>query len=418
MKERWQYIVLGVCALLLVLAGFYMSWYRAQNGTEDMADGQTETADGAYITLSGADCSITGSGAVAVGDRVMISRPGTYEFSGTRDDGQIYVNAGDEAPVVLVFDGLEMINKTEPAVYIEQAKETRILLADGSENLLQSGSADEETTQGTAEEEETGDLLDVAEDAVSGGALYSRDDLTVTGDGSLTVCGYVHDGIHGNDSLTIAGGTITVTAAKKGVHANDCLVVGDGELKILDSFEGLEADQIYIDGGDISISSRDDGINAFSDLTVQDGTIYVNARGDGLDSNGDLTVNGGALVVDGPDDDRNGALDYGWENDGTCRVNGGIVLAVGASGMAESFDTSSGQASVCLDLNMAEAGSRICILDAEGNELFSHTAAKCFSNLVFSCPELSEGGVYQILVEDQSTQVTLTSKTTYESARQ
>ncbi len=442
MKRQWRYTVIGVCVALLILAGLYMQGYRAQHDSEDTAETQTTVSAGTYIRLSEDDCSIDGTGAEVDGDKILISRPGTYALSGSREEVQIYVDAGDDGAVTLILDGVTLTNTEEPAIYIEQAKETQLQLAAGSENLLQSGSMDEssgEAEEETAEEEDTvsaSAFFEQIEDDTAGGALYSRDDLTISGDGSLTVNGYLHDGIHGNDNLTILGGEITITAAKKGIRSNDSLVIGGGTLKILDSYEGLESNQIFIDGGEISITARDDGINAYggqiqagkgSDgkktetmpaLTIEGGTVYVNAQGDGLDSNGDLTVNGGTLLVDGPESSMNGALDYGRENGGSCKVGGGTVLAIGASGMAETFGSFSAQASFELELDETEAGTKIRVLDETGEELISHTAAKRFSNLVFSCPELKEDGIYQVFLDERQIQVTMTSNTTHATVRE
>ncbi len=425
MKRQWRYVILGVCAALLILAGVYMLWYRSQNTSENAADTHTQESVDTYILLSGESCTIQGAGAEADGGKVLISRPGIYALSGSWEEGQIYVDAGDDGTVTLILDGAELTNTTEPVIYIEQAKETDLELAADSENLLQSGLADQGTSQ--PEQEETEE---------TGGALFSRDDLTISGDGSLRVYGYLHDGIHGNDSLTILGGTITITAANKGIRSNDSLVIGGGSVEILDSYEGLESNQIYIDGGDVSITARDDGINAYGGqvqagkgsggkktetmpaLTIAGGSVYVNAQGDGLDSNGDLTISGGTLVVDGPESSMNGALDYGRENGGSCQVNGGTALAVGSTYMAETFGSSSTQASFELVLDTTEEGAQIRILDEEGEELFSHTAAKSFSDLVFSCPELEEDGIYTVCIGDRSIQVTMTSKTTRATVRE
>jgi hypothetical protein len=142
--------------------------------------------------------------------------------------------------------------------------------------------------------------------------------------------------------------------------------------------------------------------------------LYVNAQGDGLDSNGNLTISGGETIVDGPSNDGNGALDSGSESGGVCKVEGGTILAVGSSGMAESFDDSqSTQYSFLhnLDSHFAE-GTEIKILDEKGNELFSHTAARTGNSIVFSSGELEKGKTYTISVGDEKTDVTLDSMTT------
>ena len=91
------------------------------------------------------------------------------------------------------------------------------------------------------------------------------------------------------------------------------------------------------------------------------------------------------------------------ENGSACLVSGGTVLAIGSSDMAETFDGESGQCSFLY--NFAEtfaAGTRIAVTDAAGNVLFEHIAAKEFSSVVFSRPELAFGDTCVLSVGEQT----------------
>ncbi len=427
---------------------------------EDVSTGGEEEVS-AVITLSDAGISVSGAagneapGVKTDGGVVEITAEGIYEISGSLSDGQIYVEASDDDTVTLLLNGVNLINESEPAIYAENAGKIRIRLAEGSDNLLQSGTS----------------MPEAADENASGGTVFSRDDLTISGSGSLTVNGYINDGIHGNDDLkikngnievnavhhavkangtitveggsldltsgadginsegdiVIAGGEISVAAGDDGIHADTELTVEDGSVEITDSYEGIEANRIYIEDGDISITSRDDGFNANGgqsrfgfaampdnegtkeaaetedpELIIDGGTIYVNAGGDGLDSNRDLIVNGGYIIVDGPENSANGAIDSGTENSGVCQINGGTVLAIGASGMAERFGDSSTQASFRLKFDTAGAGTKIIIADASGNEIFAYTSAKSFSSVVFSSPDIEVGEDYVVTIGSES----------------
>jgi len=132
----------------------------------------------------------------------------------------------------------------------------------------------------------------------------------------------------------------------------------------------------------------------------------VNAGGDGIDSNGDIQIEGGIVVVDGPTNNRNGALDSGTENGGQLLCNGGTVLAIGASGMAECFDQTSSQSFLELILSdSVPKGTGLEISDSDGNILFSHTAAKKFNSVVFSCAKLKAEETYTIIVNNQPHEV-------------
>lgn len=229
--------------------------------------------------------------------------------------------------------------------------------------------------------------------------------------GTFVVDSY-DDAFHSNGSILISGGNITVSSGDDGIHADEELTITGGNIQITKSYEGLESNQVIIQGGEIDIVSSDDGINAngeqdIPNLRIIDGNISINAQGDGLDSNGNLSIEGGVVVVDGPTFNGNGAIDSGFENGGSCIISGGTVLAIGSSGMAETFEENSSQCSFLYSLDSSfEAGSEIVILDQEGNILFQHTAEKEASSIVFSCPQISVGNTYQLKVNDNIIEIT------------
>lgn len=179
------------------------------------------------------------------------------------------------------------------------------------------------------------------------------------------------DSIHSNANIMIADGTYTLATGDDGVHADDALTVNGGTITVTESYEGLEGLTVTINDGTIDITARDDGINTaggtdqsgfgtFGDhfkgmdsaddeteettdnemwMELNGGYIHILAGGDGVDSNGDLTINGGEIYIDGPSDNGNSAIDYGDRS--SAYVNGGMLVAIGSSGMAEGMSDSS-----------------------------------------------------------------------------
>ncbi|MBR5386887.1 MAG: carbohydrate-binding domain-containing protein, partial [Clostridiales bacterium] len=214
---------------------------------------------------------------------VTISEGGTYEITGQTSNGQIIIDTEDD--VQLVLSDVTIENPDSAAIWIQSEGQVTITLE--GENTLING----------------GEFVEVNDDDPDA-LIYSPGDLIINGDGTLN---------------------LTATAGK-GVRANRTLTVESG-MFVINSEEGLEATGITINGGDITISASDDGINA-SDKTddftpyliINDGSISITmADGDtdGIDSNGDITINGGTISIN-----AQSAIDY----DGTAVFNGGTLI--------------------------------------------------------------------------------------------
>ena len=276
--------------------------------------------------------------------------------------------------------------------------------------------------------------IDAADDGIQA-ARYVR-----LGGGSVSVTAE-DDGIHSDGDVALAGSTLTISAGDDGVHGEYVLEVAAGRNDVDRSEEGLEAQAIYVHGGETAVTSNDDGLNASTPEAEKDGStrtaaydpaspsdaeevhpggegmpsaggfpggmedadasclidisggfLYVNAAGDGLDSNGNLSIGGGTTVVSGPEDGGNGALDYSLE--GT--YEGGTVLAVGSSGMAQGFSGASG-AWAAADVD-GDAGDAVSLVDAEGNVLASLVSDKAFQSVIVASDKLHEGSEARIVV--------------------
>lgn len=263
-------------------------------------------------------------------------------------------------------------------------------------------------------------------DAVSCKAVKAGTQLTLTG-GTFTLDSQ-DDALHCGGDLTVSGGEYTIASGDDALHADGALTVSNGNMEITKSYEGLEGTYITVSGGDIRLTASDDGMNAaggndgsgmagpwgqggFGEATdayilISGGTLRMDAGGDGIDSNGDLTVTGGTVYLDGPENSGNGALDYA----GTGTITGGTVVALGASGMAMNFGTSSTQGAILCGLNgTAPADTEVTLKDAEGNLLASYTSGKSFQSILISAPGVEVGKTYTVSVGSASADITMDS---------
>lgn len=298
-------------------------------------------------------------------------------------------------------------------------------------------SADAENSAGTAD---TASSTDTAETSDSDSSTSTKG---IKADGALQILGgdyninSADDAFHTNSTLEIRDGNMEIATGDDGMHADDALVISDGDINITESYEGIEGLTITIDGGNISIVSSDDGLNAAGGadssgfggmgtdmfasnddiwIEINGGYLYILASGDGVDSNGNLTINGGEVYIDGPSDGGNSAIDYG--DNAAAYINGGTVVAVGSSDMVEAFDDSSEQAVMSVSVSAGSAGNEIKLLDSDGNELISFTAAKTYDAVIISTADLAQGETYTLVTGDNETTVEMTSSVYSNISRQ
>ena len=246
----------------------------------------------------------------------------------------------------------------------------------------------------------------------------------------------VDDSIHSNANITTADGTYTLATGDDGVHADDALTVNGGTITVTESYEGLEGLTVTINDGTIDITARDDGINiaggtdqsgfgTFGDhfkgmdsaddeteettdnemwMELNGGYIHILAGGDGVDSNGDLTINGGEIYIDGPSDNGNSAIGYGDRS--SAYVNGGMLVAIGSSGMAEGMSDSSKQEVLMVKLGEQMEAGDVVLTDSEGNVIVSYTALKSYDCVIISTAEVESGATYTLITSGTTTEVT------------
>lgn len=266
-----------------------------------------------------------------------------------------------------------------------------------------------------------GDYQTAAADTVSTKAIKAGTNIVING-GSFTLdC--ANDSIHSDGDLTIENGVFNISAGDDAIHAELNLVLNPETIDISKCYEGLEGAYITINGGNIRIISSDDGINASGEnssggmmmppgrfsgeekiseedvwLTLNGGHLYIETSGDGFDSNGSAVINGGYLEIYGPENSGNGSIDVG-DGGYVLIMNGGSMLAVGSSGMAEHPMESSPQQSLTFYLDETySVDSSISVIDSGGNEIISGNSGKKFNWICMSTESLVEGETYTLII--------------------
>lgn len=315
------------------------------SATHESADDYTwDSASEVAIALNNNSITVSGAGASALGSIATITSAGNYRISGTLADGQIVVDTDDEGTVRLILDSVDISNSTSAAINVVNAKKVILILADNSQNLVSDAST---YVYASAEEDEPN------------AAIFSTADLTLYGNGSLTVNGNSNDGIASKDGLIIASGNIIVNAADDGIRGKDYLVVKSGSLTVNAGGDGLKSDNdedatkgyIQVEDGTLNITASADGLDAVSNVLLNNGDFTINTGGGskatlaadasakGIKSDTAVTINNGTYHIDSADDavHANVSLvvnggsfsittgDDGMHSDATLTINAGDI---------------------------------------------------------------------------------------------
>jgi hypothetical protein len=225
-----------------------------------------------FIKLSGSTASIEGTGAAARNGKVTITEPGIYVVSGKLDNGQIVIDSEQKGTVRLVLNGAEIQSSDNAPVYIKNADKTVISLEPGTENVIRDG--------------ENYVFPDGSTDEPNA-ALYSEDDLTINGSGSLKVFGNYNNGINVKDELIITGGLIAIRSVDDGLIGRDLTAVRDGALTIEAGGDAMKATNdekadkgfVLIEGGTFHLTAGSDGIQAETSIVIKAGEFTISTGG-------------------------------------------------------------------------------------------------------------------------------------------
>lgn len=282
-----------------------------------VGDYSWEASDEIQITLKSNEITVDGSGATANGNLLTITSAGTYRLTGSLENGQIIVNSTDEEIVRLILSGVDLNCFSNAPIYIVDAEKAMIVVDDYTKNSVTDGSSY---------------ILPDVESGEPNATIFSKCDLTIYGNGILSVDANYKDGIASKDGLIITSGTINVNAVDDGIRGKDYLIVKDGNITVdagsvgLKSTndndatmgyitiengvidisadgEAIEAEKdVIISSGEITISSNGKGINSAISTTIDGGTCTINSVDDAIHSNGYVTINDGILTISSIDD--------------------------------------------------------------------------------------------------------------------
>ena len=275
-----------------------VSGTTAGTSTSNTAAGQTLDAQTHYtnegLTWDSSDektidlASPTATDGVSIENgTITITSGGTYRLSGEYS-GQVKIEAAKTDTVRLVLDNAKITNSTGAAINVVSAAEAIIYTAAGTTNTV----ADEANYTATGDDDP---------DA----AIYSTANLTLAGEGSLSVKGSYEEGIHTTDGLVIASGTLEVNAANTGIKGKDYVDITGGIVNVTAAQDGIKSTNTddeslgftRLSAGSVTVSAGDDGLKAPRTLEISGGTLNIEKSNEGIEAqyinilDGDVTVN-------------------------------------------------------------------------------------------------------------------------------
>lgn len=231
----------------------------------DMEIGYDESTS-TMITLSDDGSTVTGDGVKINGNVITIKNEGTYLVSGTLSDGQIIIDAQSSDKLQIVLDDVKISNSSSAPIYVKQADKVFITLANQSENVL--------TATGEMQELDGNNI-----DAV----IFSKDDLTLNGNGSLTIQTEYGNGITSKDDLVLTSGTYHIMASGHCLEGKDSVRIANGNYTLVSGKDGIHSENsddvslgyVYISSGEFNITAQTDGIDAAAYAQIDGGSFNV-----------------------------------------------------------------------------------------------------------------------------------------------
>lgn len=206
-----------------------------------------------------------------------ITQAGEYTVTGLLSEGQIVVNADDNAEITIVLNGTSITCSNGSPIYIKNADNVKIKSEENTYNCIVDARAEADGNSDNSSSEN------------GNAAIYAACDLKLVGKGALSVTGNYNNGIQSKDDISIKNVTIKINAVNNAIKGNDEVAIESGEIIAISrkgdgiktsnsslSTKGKQKGNVIISGGNIDIYAACDGIDAAYGVDVSgDGNLNI-----------------------------------------------------------------------------------------------------------------------------------------------
>ena len=317
MKNK-KLIIILISLLIILSIGIYFVFNKSINTNN------TSVTSIIKSEIENIDWSSYDSEEITLTKSVEITKEGVYQLTGTITDGYIYIST--DGNVKLILNNVTITNSSGPAIYVENAKNVEISTVSDTSNTLTDGAS----------------YKNYDEDV--NGCIFSKDDLILSGEGTLKVIGNYEDGIVSKDDLEITSGTYIIDAKNNGIKGKDSVTIENGTFTISSLGDAIVATNdtddtkgyILINNGNFNIKTTGNtnsvsakGIKAVTQIEINGGTFEINTTDDGIHTDGNIVINNGNITINSKDD--------GIHADGLIEIDNGTFNITAAEGIEATY---------------------------------------------------------------------------------
>ena len=196
--------------------------------TDDETEDDTWKENVGSVNLSG--LTYEGEGIEIDGNQIKFTQGGDFTLAGKLAEGNITISAKEK--VKLRLNNAEITSSEGPCIFVEKADKAYITVSGDTENTLVAKNSED-------------------------GAIYSKENLEIKGNGNLKITSLAGHGIKASDNLTIENSFININATSDGIHINDTFKMTGVTVNITSVNDGIDCESIInISGGKINIETN------------------------------------------------------------------------------------------------------------------------------------------------------------------